>query len=128
MEVEVWKSPAGGGVDLELFARAGTLNVNHYLLTVTARAIHYRYDGHLLPVAEGVDNTDGPHVYRLAVREDTAVQIYRDGVLLAVHDADLLISWRTPARGSYLEWGLGAPGAEARVDRVAFDASGAYQP
>lgn len=116
------------GVDLELFARAGTLNVNHYLLTVTADAVRYWYDGAFVTVAEGLDNTDRPHSYRLAVRADTAVQIYRDGVLLATHDADLLISWRTPARGSYLEWGLGSADAEAWVTRVAFDVSGGYQP
>ena len=115
-------------MDLELFARAGTINVNHYLLTVTTDAVHYWYDGRFVPVAEGLDNTGGAHSYRLAVRDDTAVQIYRDGALLAVHDADLLTSWRTPARGSYVEWGLGSPEAEAKVGRVAYDVSGAYQP
>jgi hypothetical protein len=128
IEVQVLESAADRGVDVELFARAGTLNVNHYLVTVTTDAVRYWYDGRLVPVAEGLDNTDAPHVYRLAVRDDTAVQIYRDGALLAVHDADLLISWRTPARGSYVEWGLGSPEAEAEVGRVAYDVSGAYQP
>ena len=112
----------------ELFARAGTINVNHYLLTVTADAVYYWYEERFVPLAEGLDNTDDTHSYRLAVRDDTAVQIYRDGALLAVHDADLLTSWRTPARGSYVEWGLGSPEAEAKVGRVAYDVSGAYQP
>jgi hypothetical protein len=128
VEVQVLKSGADRGVDLELFARAGTLNVNHYLLTVTADAVLYWYDGGFVPVAEGLDNAEGLHTYRLAVREDTAVQIYRDGVLLAVHDADLLISWRTPARGSHIEWGLGSAETEARIRRVAYDVTGAYQP
>jgi hypothetical protein len=128
IEVQVLKSAAGRGVDLELFARAGTLTVNHYLLTVTADAVHYWYDGRFVPVAEGLDNTDAMHAYRLAVRDDTAVQIYRDGALLATHDADLLISWRTPARGSYVEWGLGSLEAEATVGRVAYDVSGGYEP
>jgi formylglycine-generating enzyme required for sulfatase activity len=73
------------GFDFEVFVRGGTLTVNHYHLSITATGIYYLYDGEFAKIAEGLDNYSAAHVYRLAVRDDTAVQIYRDGELSSVH-------------------------------------------
>lgn len=115
------------GVDLEVFARGGTLTVSHYLISVTDTAVYYWYDNRFVPVVEGLDNT-GLHTFRLAVRPDTAVQIYRDGQMLAVRAPDVRIDWRTPARGSYIEWGAGANDLRAQVAHVAYDIAGAWTP
>ncbi len=126
--LEVEASGAGnGGIDFEVFARTGALTVNQYRITVSRTAVHYRYDGKLEPLAEGLDNS-GRHVYRVAVRPNTAAQIYRDGELLGVRAADLRIDWRAPARGHYLEFGAGVPGVRADVGHVAYDLSGPYAP
>ncbi|MHC4500987.1 MAG: exo-alpha-sialidase, partial [Planctomycetota bacterium] len=76
------------GFDFELFVRGGTLTVNHYSLSITPTGVYYLYDKELVPIAEGLDNSSAMHTYRLAVRDDTAVQIYRDGELLGARRAD----------------------------------------
>jgi hypothetical protein len=127
IEVRVLRSSTRGGVNLELFVRGGALTVNHYLLTITATRVYYWYRGELVPVATGLNNSARAHTYRLAVRPDTAVQIYRDGRALSVQPADVIIDWRAPARGSYLEWGTSDSGSSAVVKRVSFDTGGAYR-
>ncbi len=56
------------------------------------------------------------------------LRLYRDGKLLGVQPADLLISWREPTRGSYIKWGIGPTEAKASVNYVAYDLSGPGQP
>ncbi len=116
------------GADFEVFARGGTLTVNHYRISISRSGVHYWYDDRLIPLATGLNNSAGMHTYRLAVRSDTAVQVYRDGRLLSTQPQNLQIGWREPARGSYIEWGIGHPRGQAEIDHVAFDLSGAYQP
>jgi hypothetical protein len=128
IEAQVLASDPRRGLDLELYARGGALTVNHYRITITRDAMYYWYDQGWVSLIEGIDNSDRVHAFRLAVRPDTAVQIYRDGERLATRATDLIIDWRAPARGSYVEWGLGAAAGEALVAGVSWDASGAYQP
>ncbi|MHC4062185.1 MAG: exo-alpha-sialidase [Planctomycetota bacterium] len=116
------------GFDFELFVRGGTLTVNHYFISITPTGVYYLYDKQFVEVAEGLDNSSAMHKYRLAVRDDTAVQIYRDGQLLGVQLADLVIGWSEPARGTFLEWGGGAPDVEAHVDYISCDLSGPSRP
>lgn len=116
------------GFTLALFIRGGTLTVNHYFISITPTGVYYLYDKKLVTVAEGLDNSSAIHTYRLAVRDDTAVQIYRDGKLLGVQPADLVIGWSEPARGSFLEWGGSAPDLEAHVDYISCDLSGPSRP
>jgi hypothetical protein len=116
------------GFDFELFVRGGTLTVNHYFISITPTRVYYLYDRKFVEVAERLDNSSAMHTYRLAVRDDTAVQIYRDGQLLGVQLADLVIGWSEPARGSFLQWGGGTPGVEAHVDYISCDLSGPSQP
>jgi hypothetical protein len=116
------------GFDFKVTVRGGTLTANHYHLSITATGIYYLYDTECVKIAEGLNNYSAAHVYRLAVRDDTAVQIYRDGELLAVQPTDLLIGWREPARGSYLKWGIGPTKAKAAVSQIAHDLTGPAQP
>jgi formylglycine-generating enzyme required for sulfatase activity len=80
------------GFDFEVFVRGGTLTVNHYFLSITPTGVYYLYDKEFVPIAEGLDNSSAMHTYRLAIRDDTAVQIYRDGELLGARRADHISS------------------------------------
>ena len=126
--VQVLKSPDGNGFEFELFVRGGTLTVNHYRISITTDALYYWYDNGFVKLAGGLDNATGFHTYRLAVRPDTVVQIYRDGRLVAVKRADIQIGWRTPARGSYIRWGIASTGSAAVLDHIAWDPAGPSRP
>jgi formylglycine-generating enzyme required for sulfatase activity len=58
-------------------------------------------------------------VVRVAVRPDTVAQVYVDGTLREVLPAEVVIDWRVPARGTFMEWS----GEGVRVDL-----SGAFGP
>jgi len=126
--VRIIESEPARGFDFELFIRGGTLTVNHYLLTITTGAVHYWYDNKFVPIARGLDNTDTVHTYRLAVREDTAVQIYRDEKLLATMPMDVRIGWMEPARGSYIRWGTTENNINTVIHKIAYDPTGPYRP
>jgi len=116
------------GIDLEIYDGAGS----RYVITITDTGIYW-YEGLIrgsallpfsqyTPLAEGLDNTDAMHTYRLAVREDRVAQIYRDGKLLGVQRYE----YRTP-RYPYIFIGAG-PGLQALVEYVAYDLNGPSQP
>ncbi|MHC4212740.1 MAG: SUMF1/EgtB/PvdO family nonheme iron enzyme [Planctomycetota bacterium] len=120
--------PDQRGIDLELYDGNGS----RYAITVTDTGVYWYQGlvqgsaflpfGQYVPVAEGLDNTDAMHTYRLAVRKDRIVQIYRDEKLLAAK----LYEYRTP-RSAYIYFGA-FTGVEAIVDYVAYDLNGPYQP
>ena len=110
----------GIGFELELVVPEGTLITNRYFLRIAADGIYYRRAGEFLKIADSSAAAE-PHRYRLAVRDDTAVQIYRDGQLLTVETADVQPDWRLPARGPILSW-------KNSVETPTGDGSGAYQP
>ncbi|MHC4658029.1 MAG: SUMF1/EgtB/PvdO family nonheme iron enzyme, partial [Planctomycetota bacterium] len=121
-------TPGRRGVDLELYDGAGS----RYAITITDSGVYW-YEGivygsvflnfdEFTPVAEGLDNTDKMHTYRLAIRPDRIVQIYRDGKLIGVRRYE----YRTP-RDAYILFGTGH-GVEALVDYIAYDLNGPYQP
>lgn len=128
LNTRILESRGSAGIDLELFVRGGTLTVNHYRLTITRDSVYYSLGNEKLLLAKEVNNGDRFHRFRMAVRPDTAVQIYRDGKLLSVEPMDLLIDWRRPARGSYVEWGTSGPGVRAQIRWVGYDISGAFAP
>jgi hypothetical protein len=122
------RKPDVKAVDIELYDGAGT----RYALALTDTGVYW-YEGYIqgsaflplaefVPVAEGLDNTDEMHVYRIAVRPDRVAQIYRDGKPLGVRRGE----YRTP-RDAYIQLGAGA-GAEVLVEYFAYDLSGPYQP
>jgi len=116
------------GFEFEVFVRGGTLTVNHYFISITETGVYYWYDNEFVEIARGYDNRSQMHTYRLAIRDDTAVQIYRDGTLLGVEKADLQIGWREPARGSFIQWGVASDETEALVSHISYDLTGPTQP
>ena len=120
--------PDAKGIDIELYDGAGS----RYALAVTDTGVYW-YEGYIqgsaflpldqfVPIAEGLDNTDAMHTYRIAVRTDRVAQIYRDGKFIAVKKCE----YRTP-RGAYIQLGLG-PGTEALVAYFAYDLNGPLGP
>jgi sulfatase modifying factor 1 len=116
------------GVDLELYDGAGS----RYAITITDTGVYW-YEGLVLgsvfldfeeftALAEGLDNTDAMHTYRLAVREDRVVQISRDEKLIGLKRYE----YRTP-RDPYIQFGAGH-GVKAMVEYIAYDLNGAYRP
>ncbi len=116
------------GFDLETYVISGPRYLNRYWLTVTPSAIYYWQENAPRKVAGAMDNSSAAHTYRMAIRPDTAVQIYRDGKLLATLPAELGPQQSQAARGSHIEWGLGVAGVTAKVEHIAYDLSGAFQP
>lgn len=124
----ITRKPDAKAVDIELYDGAGS----RYALAITDTAAYW-YEGYIqgsaylplaefVPVAEGLDNTDDMHVYRIAVRPDRVAQIYRDGKLIGARQRE----YRTP-REAYIQLGAG-PAAEVLVEYFAYDLTGPYQP
>ena len=120
-------TPDDRGVDLELYDGAS----GRYALTIKENGVYW-YSGYTIsssllnfgqfvPIAEGMDNTDGMHTYRLAICEDHIAQIYRDDVLIGVRR----YNYRTP-REAYIQFGAGG-GVEALVDHISYDSDGPRQ-
>ncbi len=116
------------GVDLELYDGAGA----RYTISIKDTGVYW-YEGYILGsaflnfaeytvLADGLNNTDSMHTYRLTVRPDRVVQIYRDGELIGTRRYE----YRTP-RKAYMQFGAGA-GTEALIDYVAYDLGGALGP
>jgi hypothetical protein len=115
-------------MDLELYDAQGA----RYAITITPGGIYWYegvvrgtsylpFDG-FTPLAEGLDNADGLHDYRIAVRSDRVAQIYRDGERIGVRRFE----YRTP-REAYLAFGVGES-VTAEVASVGFDLEGAFEP
>ncbi|MHC4573755.1 MAG: SUMF1/EgtB/PvdO family nonheme iron enzyme [Planctomycetota bacterium] len=121
-------TPEHRGIDLELYDGAGS----RYAITITDTGVYW-YEGlvygsvflnfeEYTPLIEDLDNTNTMHTYRLAVREDRVVQIYRDEKLIGLRRYE----YRTP-RDAYILFGAGH-GVDALVDYVAYDLHGPFQP
>lgn len=121
-------APKDHGFDLECYDGAAS----RYAVSVTDHGVYW-YEGLLVgtatlpfnqytPVVADLENGDRMHTYRLAVRGDRIVQIYRDGELLGARRAE----YRTP-RTAYLSWTVGKQ-AEAQFEHIAYDTEGAFQP
>jgi sulfatase modifying factor 1 len=119
------------GIKLELFIRGGNLTANHYVVEVTAHEIYYLIGRERILIADGLDNATDIHTYRLTVRADTAVQIYRDDRLVSVQpmqSIQVMKGWKTPAQGSFIRWGQEKNSPPFLVEHVSYDLSGPYQP
>jgi len=129
IKTQILKTTSGRrGVDFELYDGAGS----RYAMTITADGVYW-YEGLVLgsaflnfeefvPIAEGLDNTDTMHTYRLAVRTDRIAQIYRDDEMIGLKRYE----YRTP-RDAYILFGAGH-GVEALIDYVAHDLGGPSRP
>jgi formylglycine-generating enzyme required for sulfatase activity len=116
------------GLDVETYAISGPRYLSRYRVTITPSAVYYLREGALSKIAGGLNNSDKPHTFRLAIRPDTAVQIYRDGKLLGTLPAEFGPDQAQAARGSRIEWGLSAASVTGTIEHVAYDLGGAYQP
>jgi len=128
IRTRVLEDSTGRGVDFELYDGAGS----RYAVTITKSGVYW-YNGTVIssaflpfeqyePVAQGLNNSDKMHTYRLAVRSDKVVQIYRDGKLLGTYKK----LYRTP-RYPYIYLGAGRD-VRGQVDYVSFDLAGAFKP
>lgn len=95
--------------DFELSLRTGPLTANRYRLRIDQSGVSYWRAGKYERIAP-------PGPVRIAIRPDTAAQIYVASKLVSTEDAEIAIDWRQPARGTY--W-RGAQRA---------DLSGPFQP
>lgn len=116
---------SGQAIELRAFAVSGPRLLNRYGIRVSAAGVDYRDGAGWKRIGTNLDHSGPAHVFRLAIRPDTAVQVYRDGELLATLDADLGNDLAQAARGSHFEWT--ATGG-ASIDTISFDGRGALQP
>ena len=108
----------GTAFELHTYIRTGMQTTNHYRLRVGPGGIEYWYENRFVKL---VGDDGALHRYRLAVRDDTAVEIYRDQQRIGVQDAEVLINWRQSARGKYVEW-------SGSVEGLSYDLGGSYAP
>jgi hypothetical protein len=110
---------------LRAFVRSGCTMCNRYWLRVTNLGAFYWHAGDWQPLKDAI-----PPValgsYRMAVRDDTCVQIYRDGRLLAAFPPSYEIGFAPPTRGCWLEWETGSDSLESSVQAIAYDLDGPF--
>jgi hypothetical protein len=68
--------------ELRAYVRSGATMCNRYWLRADAEKVAYWYKGAWQPIAQA---SSGRAAHRLAVRNDTSVQIYCDGKLIATY-------------------------------------------
>jgi sulfatase modifying factor 1 len=112
--------------ELRIYVRSGATMCSRYWIRVTASHVDYWYKGGWQPIAEAA-NADAA-TYRLAVRKDTSVQIYREERLLATFPASYEIGFAPPTRGSFVEWSFSAPDPHYKIESLALDFEGAFAP
>jgi hypothetical protein len=118
-------SSSSSGFELEAVTRCGTLRILTYGLTVSPDRVYF--NGSLL--ASGLDNSSDFHRFRMSIREDSNVQIYRDFELLGtIRMTSQGTGWRLPTRGNYIEFGINADSADVLIDSIFYDYTGGYEP
>ena len=118
------------GVDFELYIGDGTLPGKRYFLSITTTGLYWRGGATVEQIATGLDNYSQMHTYRLAVRPDGIVQIYRDLFLFAVKKADFGIDPLINTEGSYMQFGDGSSSSETdfEIKHIAIDIGGSFDP
>jgi hypothetical protein len=111
--------------ELRAYVRSGATMCNRYWLRADAQKVAYWYKGAWQPI---IQSSPGDATYRLAVRDDTSVQIYRDGNLIATYLASYEIGFAPPTRGSFVEWKFSTPDSDYLVKSLALDFAGAFAP
>jgi sulfatase modifying factor 1 len=110
---------------LRAFARSGCTMCNRYWLKVTNQGAFYWYAGEWQSLKDAIAPA-ATGTYRMAVRDDTCVQIYRDGRLLEAFPPSYEIGFAPPTRGCWLEWETEVEGAEPYVPAIAYDLEGPF--
>jgi hypothetical protein len=109
---------------LRVFARSGCTMCNRYWLRVSAEGASHWYAGQWQKLKDGEPSTGGS--YRLAVREDTCVQIYHGDKVVGIYPASYEIGFAAPTRGNWIEWEVSS--AYSRLLSLTYDESGSYAP
>ena len=117
------------GVDLETYVGDGTQHLVRCLITVTPTGVYW-YGKEFEALTAGLDNHSAMHTYRMSVRADGFVQVYRDSALLGVRQVAPGYDRQSKARRPYLQWGAGGSASEtdALVAHVAYDLAGPFAP
>ncbi len=110
---------------LRAFVRSGCTMCNRYWLRVTNQGAFYWHEGNWQPLKDAIPPV-ASGLYRMAVRDDTCVQIYRDGRLLAALPPSYEIGFAPPTRGCWLEWETGTDALESSVLAIAYDLEGPF--
>jgi len=110
---------------LRAYARSGCTMCNRYWLRVTNQGVFYWHGSAWQPVKDTTVPTESG-TYRMAIRDDTCVQIYRDGRLLAAFPPSYEIGFAQPTRGNWLEWEIDVAGADPSVAQIAYDLHGPF--
>jgi formylglycine-generating enzyme len=112
---------------LRAFVRSGCTMCNRYWVKVTNRGTFYWYAQKWQLLRDTVAQAS-IGAYRMAVRDDACVQIYRDERLLAAFPPSYEIGFAPPTRGCWLEWEIEVEGAEPSVTAVSYDLEGPFGP
>ena len=109
---------------VRIFARSGCTMCNRYWFRVSTAGAFYWYAGQWQELKNfGPANREN---YRLAVREDTCVQIYQGDRVIGIYPASYEIGFAPPTRGNWIEWEVNSP--NYLLTSLAYDESGAYAP
>lgn len=125
--VEAKIASAGGKEEecvLRVFARSGCTMCNRYWLRVTADGAFYWYAGQWQEL--NATDTAKSEIYRLAVREDTCVQIYKGTKVIGLYPASYEIGFAPPTRGNWIEWEINS--SDLKMLSLNYDETGAYAP
>jgi formylglycine-generating enzyme required for sulfatase activity len=110
---------------LRVFARSGCTMCNRYWLRLSVGGAFYWYAGQWQKLKQNEDSTLSG-TYRLAVREDTCVQIYCGDKVIGMYPASYEIGFAPPTRGNWIEWEVSSD--DSPLQSLAYDESGAYAP
>jgi hypothetical protein len=116
-----------GFILLRLFVRSGCTMCNRYALKITRQDTAYWYAGDWQPNEDPATHAPA-EIYRLSVRDDTCVQVYRGPRLLASFPASYEIGFAFPTRGNWIEWEVSAGTERPAVKTIALDLAGPFQP
>jgi hypothetical protein len=110
---------------LRAFVRSGCTMCNRYWLRASQQGLCYWYAG----VWQRLLSSSKPHAcIRLAVREDTCVQIYHAETFVACYPSSYEIGFAPPTRGCWLEWEDVSQKQETEPPLVTYDLRGPFQP
>ncbi len=124
MKMKISQTKGIRGLDFEI-----QLEDRRYFLMVGDTYMCYDYKG-IARFVEDIDNKDEMHTFRMAIRPDERIELFRDGKLIRMYSPQDGRDTFFPIEGDFFRWGKGA-GAEnvtAVIEYVTYDVSGAYKP
>ncbi len=124
MKMKVLKTNGTRGMDFEV-----QIGERRYFLMIGDTYMCYDYNG-ITRFIENINNKDEMHTFRMAVRPDGKIELFRDGKMIRLYNTTNGRDTYFPISGDFFRWGKGA-GAEnmtAVIEYITYDHSGAYKP